>query len=83
MEDEAPKILNDGIREAIKSKARRGRPPKAADDGDTIAMRIVRGYFPFDGSEKVLPGEVITVSKAEARVMLATGSAERADPLAL
>jgi hypothetical protein len=65
--------------ETIQTFARRGRPPKI--DADTIEMRVVRGYFPLDGSPKLPPGTVVTVAKTEARQMIATGSGERANPL--
>jgi len=61
------------------AKPSRGRPPK--DLAETIDMRIIRGYFPFDGSKKYKPGQVVTVTKAEAKVMIAIGAAERANPL--
>lgn len=48
----------------------------------TFPVRILRGYFPKDGGEKLEPSdEAVELPIAEARYLIESGIAERADPL--
>lgn len=48
---------------------RLGRPPRPK----TFAIRIDRGYFPFDGSGKIQPGTIREFGEAEARYITDKG----------
>ena len=79
--DDAPEAIEqDEAKEAIRQMARRGRPPGTSNK---YKMRLVRNYWPDDGSGKTKAGEVILVGKDEARARIACGIGERADPLEL
>lgn len=80
LDDEAPEAVVEDAKDAIRSMGRRGRPPGSSNK---YKIRVLRNYWPLDGSGKTTPGEVVTVGKDEARAMLACGIGERADPLEL
>lgn len=81
LNDDAPEAVEqDDAKEAIRQMARRGRPPGTSNK---YKMRLVRAYWPLDGSGRTERGEIIVVGKDEARAMIACGVGERADPLEL
>lgn len=78
--DDAPEAIEPDAKDTVRSFARRGRPPGSTNKYE---IRLLRNYWPADGSGKTKAGEVITVGKDEARAMIACGIGERADPLDL
>ena len=44
--------------------------------GEGTKVKIVRGYFPADGSRKLEPGEVVDLPAEEANALLESGAAE-------
>ncbi|MFN3169290.1 MAG: hypothetical protein ACE37E_01200 [Hyphomicrobiales bacterium] len=70
-----------------KPKRGPGRPPKAAsvptppEPKNMFPVKIVRGYYPMNGSGKVAPGEVIELPVDEAVTCIEKGVAVRADAL--
>lgn len=79
--------IDDGIEGAkaqVRSLGKRGRPPKVrTEDGGLYRIRLLRNYWPHDGSGKAQTGEVVSVGRDEARALLACGIGERENPLEL
>jgi len=80
LDDDAPEAVEPEAKDAVRTFARRGRPPGS---GTKYEIRLLRNYWPQGGDGKVKAGAVITVGKDEARAMIACGIGERADPLDL
>jgi len=50
-------------------------PPK----DETFPIKLTRGYFPMSGGDKLQPGSVVHLKRAEARHVVAIGAGIRMD----